>query len=306
LWLPAVQGVGVVFHPNPLDAQMIGGLVQKYRVTFLIATPTFLQAYMRRCTPESFGSLQYVLVGAEKLPERVAVAFEDQFGIRPLEGYGCTECSPVVTVNGTDFRAPGFHQVASKRGKIGHPLPGVSVKVVDVESGEAVAPGTQGMLLVRGPNVMRGYLGRPEKTAEVLRDGWYTTGDIAVMEEDGFLTITDRLSRFSKIGGEMVPHIRIEEKLHELAGATEQEFAVTALPDEKKGERIVVLHTLPDAKLSAVLEKIPQCDLPSLWKPKANQFFHVDAIPVLGTGKIDLRGVKALAASFSAQIETKA
>ena len=130
--------------------------------------------------------------------------------------------------------------MAAKRGKIGHPLPGVSVKVVDLDTGEPVAPGNAGMLLVKGPNVMRGYLGKPEKTAEVLRDGWYTTGDVAMMEEDGFLTITDRLSRFSKIGGEMVPHIRIEDKLHELAGVTEQVFAVTALPDEKKGERIVV------------------------------------------------------------------
>jgi acyl-[acyl-carrier-protein]-phospholipid O-acyltransferase / long-chain-fatty-acid--[acyl-carrier-protein] ligase len=296
LWLPAVQGVGVVFHPNPLDAQVIGGLVEKYKVTFLIATPTFLQGYMRRCTPESFGSLEYVLVGAEKLNERVALAFEDQFGIRPLEGYGCTECSPVVTVNGKDFRAPGFRQVAAKRGKIGHPLPGVSVKVVDIDTGAPVAPGTAGMLLVKGPNVMRGYLGRPEKTAEVLRDGWYTTGDVAMMEEDGFLTITDRLSRFSKIGGEMVPHIRIEEKLQELADATEQVFAVTAVPDDKKGERIVVVHTLTEAKLEPVLEKLAQCDLPALWKPKANQFVHVEAIPVLGTGKMDLRGIKKVAA----------
>ena len=137
LWMPAVNGVGVVYHPNPLDAKVIGELVAQYRVTFLIATPTFLQAYMRRCSPESFGSLQYVLVGAEKLPERVALAFEDTFGIRPLEGYGCTECSPVVTVNGRDFRAPGFRQVAARRGKIGHPLPGVSVKVVDIDTGAA-------------------------------------------------------------------------------------------------------------------------------------------------------------------------
>jgi acyl-[acyl-carrier-protein]-phospholipid O-acyltransferase/long-chain-fatty-acid--[acyl-carrier-protein] ligase len=306
LWLPAVQGVGVVFHPNPLDAQVIGGLVEKHKVTFLIATPTFLQAYMRRCTPESFGSLQYVLVGAEKLPERVAVAFEDQFGIRPLEGYGCTECSPVVTVNGKDFRAPGFRQVAAKRGKIGHPLPGVCVKVVDIDTGQPVAPGTAGMLLVKGPNVMRGYLGKPEKTAEVLHDGWYTTGDIGTIEEDGFITITDRLSRFSKIGGEMVPHIRIEEKLHELADITEQMFAVTAIPDEKKGERIIVIHTLPEAKLAPVLEKLAQCDLPALWKPKANQFVHVDAIPVLGTGKMDLRAVKALAISQGAAVEAEA
>jgi len=303
LWMPAVNGVGVVYHPNPLDSQVIGELVQKYKVTFLIATPTFLQAYMRRCTPESFGSLQYVLVGAEKLPERVALAFEDIFGIRPLEGYGCTECSPVVTVNGRDFRAPGFRQVAARRGKIGHPLPGVSVRIVDIETGERVAPGTSGMLLVKGPNVMKGYLGKPEKTAEVLHDGWYTTGDVALMEEDGFLTITDRLSRFSKIGGEMVPHIKIEDKLHELAGITEQVFAVTSLPDEKKGERIVVLSTLSMEQLAPVIEKLSQCDLPSLWKPKANLFFHTDAVPVLGTGKIDLRGVKALAASLAQATE---
>jgi acyl-[acyl-carrier-protein]-phospholipid O-acyltransferase/long-chain-fatty-acid--[acyl-carrier-protein] ligase len=299
LWLPAVQGVGVVFHVNPLDAQTVGALIEKYRVTLLVATPTFLQAYMRRCKPESFGSLQYVLVGAEKLQERVALAFEDQFGIRPLEGYGCTECSPIVAVNGRDFRAPGFRQVAAKRGTIGHALPGVSVRIVDIDTGQPVPPGASGMLLVKGPNVMRGYLGKPEKTAEVLHDGWYTTGDIAMMDEDGFLTITDRLSRFSKIGGEMVPHILIEEKLNELAESAEQVFAVTAVPDEKKGEQLVVIHTLPESKLAPVLEKFAQCDLPALWKPKPSQFLHVDAIPVLGTGKMDLRGIKALAAAQS-------
>jgi len=299
LWMPAANGVGVVYHPNPLDTKVIGELVAQYRVTFLIATPTFLQAYMRRCSPESFGSLQYVLVGAEKLADRVALAFEDTFGIRPFEGYGCTECSPVVTVNGRDFRAPGFRQVGARRGKIGHPLPGVTVRVVDIDTGQPVAPGTPGMLLVKGPNVMKGYLGKPEKTAEVLHDGWYTTGDVAILEEDGFLTITDRLSRFSKIGGEMVPHIRIEDKLQELAGVTEQVFAVTALPDDKKGERIVVISTLSTEKLAPVIEKFAQCDLPTLWKPRAAAFFHVDSLPILGTGKIDLRGVKALAASMA-------
>jgi acyl-[acyl-carrier-protein]-phospholipid O-acyltransferase/long-chain-fatty-acid--[acyl-carrier-protein] ligase len=254
LWLPAVNGVGVVYHPNPLDTRVINHLVGKYNVTFLVATPTFLQAYMRRCSPENFGSLQYVLVGAEKLPERLALAFEDAFGIRPLEGYGCTECSPVVSVNGRDFRAAGFRQVAARRGKIGHPLPGVSVRIIEIDTGKPVPPGTPGILLVKGPNVMKGYLAKSEKTAEVLHDGWYNTGDVAVMEEDGFLTITDRLSRFSKIGGEMVPHIKIEDKLQELAGLTEQVFAVTALPDEKKGERIVVLHTLPPEKLAPVLD----------------------------------------------------
>src|SRR5438105_9982938 len=301
LWLPAVQGLGVVYHPNPLDAQAIGALVEKYRVTFLIATPTFLQAYMRRCSPESFGSLQYVLVGAEKLQERVALAFEDLFGIRPLEGYGCTECSPVVTVNGRDFRGPGFRQVAARRGKIGHPLPGVCVRIVDIDTGEPVAPGVSGMLLVKGPNVMRGYLGKPEKTAKVLREGWYTTGDVAVMEEDGFLTITDRLSRFSKIGGEMVPHIRIEEKLQELAQAAEQVFSVTAVPDEKKGERLIVLHTLSQEQLAPIVEKLAQSDLPPLWKPRSAQFYQVSTLPYLGTGKLDLRALKAKALELAAE-----
>jgi acyl-[acyl-carrier-protein]-phospholipid O-acyltransferase / long-chain-fatty-acid--[acyl-carrier-protein] ligase len=156
---------------------------------------------------------------------------------------------------------------------------------------------------VKGPNVMKGYLGKPQKTAEVLQEGWYTTGDVAMMEEDGFLTITDRLSRFSKIGGEMVPHIRIEEKLQELAEVTEQVFAVTALPDEKKGERLVVVSTLSTERLAPVVEKFTRSDLPALWKPKANQFFHADALPLLGTGKIDLRGIKMLALSLAPQPE---
>jgi len=254
---------------------------------------------MRRCSPEHFGSLQYVLVGAEKLPERTALAFEDIFGIRPLEGYGCTECAPVVAVNGRDFRAPGFRQVAARRGTIGHPLPGVSVRIVDPDTYEPMPLNKPGMLLVKGPNVMKGYLGRPEKTAEVLKEGWYTTGDIATVEEDGFLTITDRLSRFSKIGGEMVPHIKIEEKLNELAGATEQIFSVSAVPDEKKGERIIVLHTLTDEDLAPVLVKLAESDLPALWKPKKDQFFHVDVLPYLGTGKLDLRALKTQAAALA-------
>ena len=157
------------------------------------------------------------------------------------------------------------------------------------------------MLLVKGPNVMRGYLGNAEKTADVLKDGWYSTGDVAVMEEDGFLTITDRLSRFSKIGGEMVPHIRIEEKLQELAEATEQVFAVTSVPDDKKGERIMVVTTLAGNKLEAVLGKLAQCDLPALWKPKSGQFVQVNALRLLGTGKLDLRGIKTVALCQTAE-----
>jgi acyl-[acyl-carrier-protein]-phospholipid O-acyltransferase / long-chain-fatty-acid--[acyl-carrier-protein] ligase len=299
LCLPAVLGVSVVYHPSPLDLAAISDLVRDYCVTFLMVTPTFLQAYLRRCSPEDFGSLEFVLVGAEKLPERLALAFEDRFGIKPLEGYGATECSPVVAVNTRDFRAPGFRQVGSKRGRIGHPLPGIRVRIVDPETREPVPVGTPGLLLVRGPNVMQGYLGRPDKTAEALHDGWYITGDIATEDEDGFLTITDRLSRFSKIGGEMVPHIKVEEQLHEIAGATEQKFVVTAVPDGKKGERLVVLHLLQSAELKAVIEKLPQAGLPNLWIPRPNQFFTVEEFPHLGTGKLDLRRIRELALEFS-------
>lgn len=299
LWMPAVLGLGVAYHPSPLDLNAISEIVRDYRVTFLLATPTFLQAYLRRCSPEDFGSLQFVVVGAEKLPERLALAFEDRFGIRPLEGYGATECSPVVAVNTNDFRAPGFRQVGAKRGRIGHPLPGISVRIVDPDTREPVPVGTPGLLLVRGPNVMKGYLGKPDKTTEVLQDGWYTTGDIAAEDEDGFLTITDRLSRFSKIGGEMVPHIKIEEKLHELAGETEQAFVVTGVPDGKKGERLVVLHTLEQAELKAVLDRLREAGLPNLWTPRADQFFHVNELPHLGTGKLDLRRIRDLALEFS-------
>ena len=299
LCLPAALGVGVVYHPNPLDAKTIGPLVRDHRLTFLLATPTFLQLYLRGCEAEDFGSLRVVMTAAEKLPDRLAAAVEERFGIRPLEGYGCTECAPAVAVNTPDFRSAGFRQVGAKRGKIGHPVPGVSVRIVDPQTRAPVPPGQPGLMLVSGPNVMQGYLGKPEKSAEVLQDGWYTTGDIAALDEDGFLQITDRLSRFSKIGGEMVPHIKVEERLHELAGSTEQTFVVAGVPDEKKGERLVVLHRLGDAALAACLEKLAQTDLPNLWKPRPDQFFRVESFPLLGTGKLDLRKVKEMANAMS-------
>jgi acyl-[acyl-carrier-protein]-phospholipid O-acyltransferase/long-chain-fatty-acid--[acyl-carrier-protein] ligase len=302
LCLPAATGIGVVFHPNPLDSRVIGALINKYAVTLLLATPTFLNAYTRRCMPEEFGSLRFVLAGAEKLPDRISIAFEDHFGIRPLEGYGCTECSPVVAVNTIDFRAASFRQVGAKRGSIGHPLPGITVKIVDPETQRPLGIDEPGLLLVRGPNVMQGYLSRPEKTAEVLRDGWYNTGDIATVDEDGFLRITDRLSRFSKIGGEMVPHIKVEDKLQELAGAAEQMFVVTAVPDEKKGERLVVLHTLSDQLLEDCLERLAKCDLPALWRPRPDQFLRVEKLPYLGTGKLDLRRARELALETASRV----
>jgi acyl-[acyl-carrier-protein]-phospholipid O-acyltransferase/long-chain-fatty-acid--[acyl-carrier-protein] ligase len=301
LWLALDRGLALVCHPNPLEAGAVGGLVQRYRATVILATPTFLQLYLRRCTPAQFGSLRLVGAGAEKLPDSLSRAFEDAFGIRPLEGYGMTECAPVVAVSTLDYRAPGFFQPGSRRGFVGHPLPGVSVRVVDPDSGEPVGPNTPGMVLVKGPNVMRGYLGRDDLTAEAVRDGWYVTGDIGLVDEDGFLKITGRLSRFSKIGGEMVPHGRVEEALHEAIGAEEPMFAVTAVGggdgdgSNRGGERLAVLHTVGDDRAREALEKLKELGLPNLFIPRRDHLVKVDALPMLGSGKLDLRAVKRIA-----------
>jgi acyl-[acyl-carrier-protein]-phospholipid O-acyltransferase/long-chain-fatty-acid--[acyl-carrier-protein] ligase len=294
-WFTANSGIGTVFHPSPLDASVIGGLVEKYRATVLMATPTFLQLYMRRCPPAQFGSLRLVLVGAEKLPESLALAFEDTFGIRPMEGYGLTECAPVVAVNTFDWREPGYFQPGSRRGFVGQPLPGVSVRIVSSENYEPLGPDVPGLVLVKGPNVMRGYLGRDDLTRAAFRDGWYVTGDQGFVTEDGFLKITGRLSRFSKIGGEMVPHGVVEDALQESVGATTQVFAVTAVGDERKGERLVVLHTLDDEQVQKAFDSLSKRGLPNLFIPRRDQFIKVDAIPILGSGKLDLRAVRQMA-----------
>jgi len=294
-WLVCCNRVGIIFHPSPLDVAAIGELVRRYRVTFLVTTPTFLQLYQRRCTPEQFSSVRVVITGAEKLPARVAQAFEDQFGIEPVEGYGVTECAPVIAVNCPDYRAAGYYQPASRRGTVGQPLPGVSVQIVDPDSFAPLPPGTPGMLLVKGPNVMNGYIGREDLTAKVMRDGWYITGDIAMLDDDGFLTITDRLSRFSKIGGEMIPHGTVEEALHVAAGLDTVAFAVTGIPDERRGEQLVVLHILDNSRIPEVLAKLAANGLPNLFIPPRGNFIRVDALPVLGTGKMDLRSLKRIA-----------
>lgn len=294
LWLPLVSGAKVVYHPNPLDAGRIGELVHQEKVSILMSTPTFLLSYIRKCSKEQFESLRYVVVGAEKLKERVAESFEKKFGLTPLEGYGCTELSPVALLNVPNFEDQEMSQVGHKPGTAGHPIPGVAVKIVDPETLEVLPPNTDGLLMVKGPNVMQGYLGDQQKTNEVVIDGWYNTGDIAREDEDGFITITDRLSRFSKIGGEMVPHLGIEEAIHEALGEREQVCVVSAVPDEKRGEKLLVLMTV-DVNLSDLRAKLAEKGLPNLWIPKEDCFFRIDEIPILGTGKLDLRAVKEMA-----------
>ena len=293
LWFPAITGFGVVYHPNPMDAKTVGELAQRYRATLVISTPTFCSAYVRKCQPEQFASLRYAIVGAEKLREPIATAFKEKFGLDLLEGYGCTEMSPIVSVNLPEV--PGQTGPSSRRGTVGRPLPGVAATVVDPETGDGPLVGKEGLLLVKGPNCMSAYLGEPELTRAAFRDGWYVTGDIATIDEDGFITITDRLSRFSKIAGEMVPHMKIEEQvqshLQEACACV-----VTAVEDPVRGERLVVLYTDPDITPSELWERLAATSLPRLWLPKRDDVRFIESIPSLGTGKVDLRAVRQLAA----------
>lgn len=294
LWLPLLGGISAVYHPNPIDGAAIGELVQRERATILLSTPTFLMGYLRKCSAEQFRTLRRVVVGAEKLKPRLAEAFYEKFRVMPMEGYGATELSPVAMINVPDYQGGDRPQIGHKVGSVGHPLPGVSVQVVDPDTGARRRPGEDGLLLVKGPNVMLGYLQREAQTAEVIRDGWYHTGDIASIDEDGFVTILDRLSRFSKIGGEMVPHLRIEEEMQRALKEVEQVVVVTAVPDEKKGERLVVL-TRRDFDVAWMLKSLSDAGLPNLWIPKRENFYFVEEFPTLGSGKLDLKAVKALA-----------
>ena len=293
LWLPLVVGFAAAYHPNPTDAKTIGEMAAKYGATLLVSTPTFCSAYARKCQPEQFAKLRLAIVGAERLRAPIASAFKERFGVELIEGYGCTEMAPVVAVN-----VPNAAGTGSRAGTVGRALPGISAKVVDPETGEGPLVGKEGLLLVTGPNQMRGYLGDPELTRDAQRDGWYVTGDIATIDEDGFIRITDRLSRFSKIAGEMVPHMKVEEQLQALL-QDPHTCVVTAVPDAVKGERLVALYTDPTLAAQEIWERLSRCDMPKLWIPKREDLHIVDAIPTLGTGKTDLRAVRQVAAERS-------
>ena len=298
LWLPLISGGSVSFVANPLDAPATGQSVRENHSTVLFAPPTFLLNYIRRIERKDFASLRLVAAGAEKLKKRLADMFEEKFGIRPLEGYGATELSPVVSLNIPNVQADGVYQVGTKDGSVGHPIPGVAVKIVDFETKEPLPAGKEGLLLIKGPNVMLGYINARDKTDEVLKDGWYDTGDVAKIDTDGFLTITDRLSRFSKIGGEMVSHVGIEEALLNALGTSEQLVAVSAVPDEKKGEELVVLYLSQAGDAEKLHEIIANSGLPNISRPHHNNYIRIESMPTLGSGKLDIVKLKEIALSL--------
>lgn len=301
-WIPMSLGCEVTYVASPLDAATVGNAIEKYCCTMLFSTPSFLQAYMRKCPKEQFRTLRLVISGAEKLREDVARRFHEIMeGKREVvEGYGCTELSPVVTINFTsDVTELG--RIYGKKGSIGISLPNVCPKVVDPLSFKPVPPDTEGLLFVKGPMVMQGYLDEPEMTEKAVIDGFYNTGDIVKMDEDGYIFICGRLSRFSKIAGEMVPHEMVECIINELCGSDARVVAVGGIPDPAKGEALLVLYTeempmTPDEVVALLRER----SISNLWIPKAGNFHKVDHLPLLGSGKLDLSILRQIADEYAA------
>jgi acyl-[acyl-carrier-protein]-phospholipid O-acyltransferase/long-chain-fatty-acid--[acyl-carrier-protein] ligase len=298
LWYPLIEGVRIVTYPNPLEPAKCAALIERYKLSFLLATPTFLRLYLRKAEPDQLKSLRLIITGAEKLPLELASHFEERFRKKVFEGYGLTETAPVVSVNLPDPEPakPGEQvQPSSRVGSVGRLAPGIAAEIREPETGQELSLFETGMLWLRGVNIFEGYLDDLQRTAEVLCDGWLKTGDIGRFDEDGFLYIEGRLSRFSKIGGEMVPHEAIEHKIVAvlgLSGRDERCIAIIGVQDESKGEALVLLSAV-DIDLAELRSKLHEAGVPNLWIPK--QIQRIDAIPVLASGKLDLKKCQEVA-----------
>ncbi len=303
LWFPIIEGARLVTYPSPLETKRLAELIHQHKLNLLLATPTFLRGYMRRVDPELLASLNLVVTGAEKLPTNLARSFEKKFGLLPFEGYGLTETSPATNVNLPDTEAPNAQTPvisSSKLGSVGPFLPGIAVRITDTATDERRALNESGIIWLRGANIFPGYLNREDLTNEVIIDGWFKTGDVGRLDENGFLYIEGRMSRFSKIAGEMVPHEVIEGHLNKmlgLDGEEERKIAVVGLPDEKKGEVIALLSAVPsevpEQEIVDMRYKLMDEGIPSLWCPKF--IIPVGEIPVLASGKLDLKTCDQLA-----------
>ncbi|MDQ8207230.1 acyl-[ACP]--phospholipid O-acyltransferase [Coraliomargarita sp. SDUM461003] len=295
LWFPLLSGITTACHSNPLEGETIGQLAEKYRASILLTTPSFLLAYVRKIKPEQLQHLRYTFTGAEKLQPRVAQMFEKRFGVQPLEGYGATELSPVCALSLPNVTVDNLEETGNREGRLGRVLPGMAMKIVHPESKATLGPGEEGLIYVKGPNVMLGYLNKEALTASVLQDGWYDTGDIGLMDVDGFFAITGRLSRFSKLGGEMISHGAVEEALQGAFGLSSDALVVVAIEDARKGEKLCVFHTEAALSEDSIREQLKALDIPNLWKPNPKDWQYLEALPLLGTGKLDYRELKALA-----------
>ena len=294
--MPLSEGIPIVCHADPKDVTTIASGIEKYSGTILVGTPTFLRMYTisKKVSAESMQSLRLVVAGAEKLRAEVRDGFESKFNMPVYEGYGTTETSPGASVNLPDIKSPPKSR--NRPGTVGKAFSGTEFRIVDPDSLEPIPIGKDGLILIGGPQIMKGYLKMPEKTAEVIEiiDGyrWYRTGDKGHLDEDGFLTIVDRYSRFAKIGGEMISLTTVEEEILDACNIDDLEIAATCLPDQRKGEKIVLLSTnkLEKSELKKILSDA-----------KINPLYHpasilvVDEIPKLGSGKTDFGATKKIA-----------
>ncbi len=307
LWYPVIEGVQLVTYPSPLETKRLAELIDKYRVSLLVATPTFLRGYLRGVNREQLGSLKLVVTGAEKLPGTVAAAFEDKFGKKVLEGYGLTETSPVTNVNLPD-PAPlpqdgAISQPAYRPGSVGQLMPGLAIRITDPQTGAPCPLDQSGIIWFKGPNIFPGYLDDPKRTADVLDEhGWFRTGDVGRVDADGFLYIEGRLSRFSKIGGEMIPHETVEEAIIKALGLESEDtrrITVVGIPDADRGEALVLLSTLPGGSeqqdLTDLRYRLLEAGVPALWIPKVLK--RIPEIPLLASGKLDVQTCVKIAES---------
>ena len=298
MWYTLVMGLRVVTVPSPLETRKIASAAREEKATVLVGTPTFFRGYLRRIKPEDFRSLKQVYAGAEKTPEGLAESWEARFDTLYLEGYGLTETSPVVSCNlPSEFHndRTGRREPARRIGSVGRLFPGIAARIVNPDTGREQPLAETGMLHLKGVNIFPGYLAASETAEEVFEDGWFVTGDLARIDEDGFLFIEGRLSRFSKIGGEMAPHGAIEEQIARLFGLEESDrpmVAVAGVADEKKGESLVLLSAA-EFTMEALRGRFRESGLPNLWMPR--RVVRVEEIPCLASGKLDLRKLRELA-----------
>ena len=301
LWYPILAGLDLVTYTNPLESKRIADLIAQHKISIFLSTPTFLRGYMKRIDPEQLASLKLVVTGAEKLPESFADSFQEKFGMRPQEGYGLTETSPATNLNLPNIAEDGNTPVlpSSRNGSVGQMLPGIAVRLTNPATEKPIPVNQQGLIWLKGANVFHGYLNNPTKSAEILQDGWFLTGDVGRLDEDGFLFIEGRISRFSKIGGEMVPHETLEAaitKALELDQESERKIAVVGIPDEQKGEAIILLSTVAGLALEQecidLRYKLMDAGIPSLWCPK--RIVPAKEIPILASGKLDIKGCEEL------------
>ena len=297
LWYPLLCGCRLVSVPSPLETRKIIDAIRDEEVTVLLGAPTFVRPILKKARRGELRNLKLVVTGAEKLPDDLHRGFLETFHLDMLQGYGLTETTPVSALNQPHppvTTGTAEAQIGRKPGAVGRLLPGMTARIVDPDSGVELDLSATGMLCLRGANVFPGYLNDEKKTMAAFRDGWFVTGDLARFDLDGFLYIEGRLSRFSKIGGEMVPHGTVEQKIAEVFAADQSDgytLVVMGVPDAAKGEALVLLSTL-DLKVSEVRDRLLAVGVVALWIPKTIQ--RVEKIPVLGTGKLDLNQCKRL------------